>query len=65
MRVALAAEEYVGLALSWKSARVESVYNVEHRCGRNGLAGLGGCHTRGFESSECWRRWFTLWYEGV
>ncbi len=43
MRAALAAEECVEPVPLWKLARVESVCNVGHRRGKNGLAGLDGC----------------------
>lgn len=44
MRVALAAEECVGLAPLWMLARAENVCNVEHRRGRNGSAESDGCY---------------------
>lgn len=48
MRVALAADEYVGLAPLWKLARVENACNVGHRRGgRSGSVGLDGCCKEG------------------
>lgn len=47
MPVAPAVEECVRLAPLWKLARVENVYNVGHRRGRNGSVGLDGCYVEG------------------
>ena len=51
MRVALVAEECVGLVPLSRLGRAESACNVGRRRGRNGLAGLDGCYKVARKSS--------------